>query len=463
MRLFISYARADEPFVRNLAEQLRNAHHDIWYDQELAAGQDWWQGVLEGINRCEVFIFVLSPEALASEICLKEYQEAVWSDKPVIAARVQAGLALPDDMGYPRYVDFADTPFDAALADLAKMLEWVTFNLSLQAPPPAPAAAQPGAPPAPEEPEPADEEVALPRMRGSASREKLGEESKAEVRRWTRPEFSAFYPGLVEAGQSYALMAFVHGEDAAEQVREVAAGFAGLMGEEQTSGRAASRLAVDVGDLITFVPRVAGIAFAPAERTVAWEPPYQYATFLFTTPSSLEGDLEGRVLVYQGPLIIGEIPVRMQVASVSQGVDQQGTFERYDPVFASYSHRDRPVMEFFRQLRMSMGQRMLVDIYDLRAGEHWSERLLEMIDDSAVFQLFWSRHSAESAYCRQEWEHALRYGEERPRFIQPVWWQRPMPAPPPELADLHFQKVAIPAGTWIELAGARVRDWFSRG
>ncbi|MEJ2148737.1 MAG: toll/interleukin-1 receptor domain-containing protein [Chloroflexota bacterium] len=462
MRLFISYARADEPFVRNLAERL-SADHDVWYDQDMIAGQVWSETIRQRLDWCECFVFVLSRGSLDSTRCIQEYQEAVRSDKPVIAARVQAGLALPDDMGYPRYVDFADTPFDAALDNLAEMLGWVTFNLSLQAPPPAPAAVQPGALPAPEEPELADEEVALPRMRGSALREKLGEESKAEVRHWTKPEFSAFYPGLVEAGKPYALMAFVHGEDAVDQVREVAAGFAGLMGEEQTSGRAASRLAVDVGDLITFVPRVAGIAFAPTEQTVAWEPPYQYATFLFTTPSSLEGDLEGRVLVYQGPLIIGEIPVRMQVASVSQGVDQQGTFERYDPVFASYSHRDRPVMEFFRQLRMSMGQRMLVDIYDLRAGEHWSERLLEMIDESAVFQLFWSRHSAESAYCRQEWEHALRYGEERPRFIQPVWWQRPMPAPPPELADLHFQKVAIPAGTWIELAGARVRDWFSRG
>jgi hypothetical protein len=458
MRLFISYARSDEPFARNLAERL-GQHHEVW-----SASEGWQKTILWWLDRCECFIYVLSPESLAAEWCFLVYQAARSLDKPIIAVRVQAGLTLPDDSERARYVDFADTSFDAALDELTDVLEWITFNLNLQAPPPAPtaAAAPPGAPPA--SLELADEAAPAPRMRGSVPLEELSRKAEAEEQEWTKPEFSAFYPGLVEAGQSYALMAFVHGETAIEQVRAVAAGFAGLMGEQQESGTAASRLAVDVGDLITFVPRVAGITFAPVEQTIVWQPPYQYVTFLFTTPSPLMGNLEGRVLVYQGPLIVGEIPVRMQAAaSAPQGIDQEGTFERYDPVFASYSHRDRPVMEFFRQLRSSLGQRMLVDIYDLRAGEHWSERLLEMIDESAVFQLFWSRFSADSPYCRQEWEHALRYLDERPRFIQPVWWQRTMPDPPPELADLHFQKIALPARTWIELTGARVRDWFSRG
>jgi hypothetical protein len=119
-------------------------------------------------------------------------------------------------------------------------------------------------------------------------------------------------------------------------------------------------------------------------------------------------------------------------------------------------------MEYFRQSRASLGQKMLVDIYDLRAGDHWADRLLEMIDQSAFFQLFWSRHSAQSRYCRQEWEYALHYLAERPRFIQPVWWEAPMPDPPPELADLHFQKVPIPSRTRAQLLVARVRGLFGK-
>ena len=51
----------------------------------------------------------------------------------------------------------------------------------------------------------------------------------------------------------------------------------------------------------------------------------------------------------------------------------------------------------------------------LRAGEQWQPRLLELIEDADVFQLFWSGNSMDSRHCRIEWEHALRL--HRPQFI----------------------------------------------
>jgi hypothetical protein len=262
-------------------------------------------------------------------------------------------------------------------------------------------------------------------------------------------------------------MAFVHLESASEQVREVAAGYAGMMGGQPATSTARSAVRVDPGSLITLVPQVTGLRFDPAEQVVTWQPPYQSATFLFTTPAALDADLSGRVLVYQGPLILGEIPVSMARRATtvpdSKALTTQAGLQRFDPVFASYSHRDAPVMRYFRRARERLGQRMLVDIYDLRAGEHWADRLLEMIDQSAVFQLFWSQHSAQSAYCRQEWQHALGYLDRRPRFIQPVWWTTPMPPPPLELADLHFQRVALPPATRAQLALEQMRRRFRRG
>lgn len=275
------------------------------------------------------------------------------------------------------------------------------------------------------------------------------------------PRFTAYYPASVKPSSPYALMAFVHLDSARAQVEEIALGYEAIMGGSQATTGVTSAINVDVGSLVTFVPVIAGITFDAAERVVTWQPPYQSATFLFTTPDQLPQHLTGHVLVYQGPLIIGEIPVTMQILAADQPVEtlpgKSSEMQRLQPVFASYSHRDTPVMEYFRQSYARLGQKMLVDVYDLRSGDHWADRLLEMIGESAVFQLFWSRYSAQSSHCRREWENALRYLDERPRFIRPVWWQEPMPTPPPELADLHFQRVPLPVLTRMQMVIAQIR------
>lgn len=60
-----------------------------------------------------------------------------------------------------------------------------------------------------------------------------------------------------------------------EQVRGIAAGYARVMGTQQQSGTAVSKIAPEVGNLITFVPPMMGIRFDPLEQAVTWQPPYQ--------------------------------------------------------------------------------------------------------------------------------------------------------------------------------------------
>lgn len=280
-------------------------------------------------------------------------------------------------------------------------------------------------------------------------------------------EFSAYYPGKIQAAAAYALMVFAHLADdkTRKGIEDTARRFSGMMGSQQLSATASSQIEIAAGTPITFVPKVAGVSFNPPEQTIVWTPttdPYKSATFLFSTPAHLMTDLKGQVLVFNGALIVGEIPLHM--ARVEFGampeLSSEAQMKKYEAVFASYSHKDTPVMEFFRRQRERLGQKMLVDIYDLRAGEHWADRLLQMIEESTAFQLFWSKASAESKYCRQEWEYALKFLDARPRFIQPVWWQEPMPVPPPELEKLHFQRVALPPVTRVQLIAGKMRNWF---
>ncbi len=177
----------------------------------------------------------------------------------------------------------------------------------LPPPPPAPPAGPPQ--PAPEPQREAEESKSITEAQSQPSKPAQSAGSviedvlqpQARARQATAdqtPHFSTFYPAAVKPNQPYALMAFVHLESALTQVREIAAGYAGMMGGQQESGTAPSRIAVDVGGLITFVPHVPGIQFNPAESVVTWQPPHQSATFLFTTPADLRADTAGELRLH---------------------------------------------------------------------------------------------------------------------------------------------------------------------
>jgi hypothetical protein len=93
----------------------------------------------------------------------------------------------------------------------------------------------------------------------------------------------------------------------------------------------------------------------------------------------------------------------------------------------------------------ALGDQYLQDVLTLRAGEDWDQRLMELIAEADVFQLFWSSNSMVSRNCRREWERALDLG--RQSFVRPVYWEDPLPQaphldlPPQTLRELHFAKV----------------------
>ncbi len=466
-------------------------------DAEFAA---WLQKLLEthgytaipNEEEGDVALIVLSPQLAEAEDARDLVDLAYGAFVPLVGVW-RAPCALPPWLPEPEELHIATCPAeqqsgcDALLTLLEQAATSASFDLSLRGeteeaneeppssgvvgfrdvepPPPPPKPLTPAAEPKPAKPPTSPSEPQASPERRERAKKRSDTEHADE-----RPQLSAFYPALLAPQKPYALMVFAHTLDAWERVREIAAGQAALMGEKPADKSAPSKVAVARGALLTVVPRVAGLRFDPPEQPLVWQPPYRYVTFLFTTPTELPETLTGTVQIYLGPLIIGEIPLHMRAVrpdqSTASDTTDEATMTHFDPIFASYSHRDAPVMRYFRRLREMWGQKMLVDVYDLRAGEHWNKRLLEMIDESAVFQLFWSAHSARSTYCRQEWQYALRYVDERPRFVQPVYWQKPLAPKPevaaPELAELHFQYVELPAATRAQLYWQWLKNWWAR-
>ena len=86
--LMISYSRKDKVFVRQLYDSLVAQGFlpdDIWVDWEgIPLSADWMAEITKGIQSSNAFIFVISPDSVASEVCKKEIELAVESNKRFI-------------------------------------------------------------------------------------------------------------------------------------------------------------------------------------------------------------------------------------------------------------------------------------------------------------------------------------------------------------------------------------------
>ena len=99
--VMISYSRKDVVFVRQLFEGLLAqgfVKEDIWVDWEgIPLTADWMAEITKGIQSTNAFIFVISPDSLASEVCAKEITIAVESNKrfiPILYREPAKGTTL---------------------------------------------------------------------------------------------------------------------------------------------------------------------------------------------------------------------------------------------------------------------------------------------------------------------------------------------------------------------------------
>lgn len=109
-QLFISYSRVDKPLAAQVASNLRRVfgYPGVWFDEELQGGQRWWQEILSQIEKCDIFIMLLSPEALASHYCRKEMEHARRHGKPILPVLARARTPIPADIQNLQLVDLSN-------------------------------------------------------------------------------------------------------------------------------------------------------------------------------------------------------------------------------------------------------------------------------------------------------------------------------------------------------------------
>jgi len=93
--VFISYAREDQAYARELAADLRSRGFGVWMDDRIDFGDRWWQTIVQAVGASAAIIVVMTPAAEVSEWVEKEILLARREKKPTFPLLLRGqGLAL---------------------------------------------------------------------------------------------------------------------------------------------------------------------------------------------------------------------------------------------------------------------------------------------------------------------------------------------------------------------------------
>jgi formylglycine-generating enzyme required for sulfatase activity len=132
-KIFISYSRKDLAFADRLEVALKARGFEPLIDRaEIYAFEDWWQRIQALIGRADTIVFVLSPDAVTSDVALKEVAHASALNKrfaPIVARRVE-DAAVPEPLRRLNFIFFDDPACFEVSADklgeaLATDIGWV--------------------------------------------------------------------------------------------------------------------------------------------------------------------------------------------------------------------------------------------------------------------------------------------------------------------------------------------------
>lgn len=142
--LMISYSRKDLVFVRQVFEGLLAqgfAREDIWVDWEgIPLTADWRKEITKGIQSANAFIFVISPDSVASKVCAEEIAIAAESNKrfvPIVHRQLGKDTVLHPKISSHNWVFMRDQQelektLPALVEALNTDLDWLAQHTRLQ-------------------------------------------------------------------------------------------------------------------------------------------------------------------------------------------------------------------------------------------------------------------------------------------------------------------------------------------
>ncbi len=134
---FVSYASSDRVMVESLAEDLRSHRYQVWIDFEgILGGAQWEAAIRAAIDRSEVCIVALTPDALQSQWVKREIDLARQTKKHVIPVLMRE-IPLPEGLealgiADLQYVNFVRYGYAAGMKQLRQALPEVNVATAVR-------------------------------------------------------------------------------------------------------------------------------------------------------------------------------------------------------------------------------------------------------------------------------------------------------------------------------------------
>jgi hypothetical protein len=138
---FISYSRRDLGIAEKIITVLRKNALEPWLDwKSIPKGEDWEEEIYRGIEGADIFLFLVSPDSIASEWCKKEIDHAVKNNKRIlpIVVRDSDPKSIHPEISKRNWIFCRDgqDDFGKAIEEVRATIgtdyDWLKFHTQLQ-------------------------------------------------------------------------------------------------------------------------------------------------------------------------------------------------------------------------------------------------------------------------------------------------------------------------------------------
>jgi WD40 repeat protein len=121
---FVSYSRRDQSFVIGLTEALERRGRNVWIDaDDIPPGAPWRRELGTGIEAADAFVFVISPDSVASKECADELRRATGLGKRLVPVLYREA-PIPDALAAVQYIDIEkDADLEQSVERLDQAIE----------------------------------------------------------------------------------------------------------------------------------------------------------------------------------------------------------------------------------------------------------------------------------------------------------------------------------------------------